>query len=151
MDARTDTAARDAASRPAPVADPVARRALRRIRLLIGMYLGISTAAMVAIVALRDDPAEVTDAVWIRAGIVLLSATLTLSFAVHAARGSRPAYRRLRIVTALMLVAVIVIVALPGAFPVWLRLEQAACGICLLGVVLLANGRSLRTAFAGGR
>jgi len=45
-------------------------------------------------------------------------------------------------------VAVVVIVALPGTFPVWLKIEQSACGALLLGVVLLVNGRQLRSEFA---
>ncbi len=47
-----------------------------------------------------------------------------------------------------MLVAIAVIVALPGAFPVWLRVEQAVCGLLLAGVVVLVNGRHLRSLFA---
>jgi hypothetical protein len=34
-----------------------------------------------------------------------------------------------------------VIVALPGAFPVWFRLEQAVCGLLLLPVVVRVNRR----------
>jgi hypothetical protein len=43
-----------------------------------------------------------------------------------------------------MLVAIVVIVALPGLFPVWLRIEQAVCGQLLLGVTVLVNGRRAR-------
>jgi hypothetical protein len=47
-----------------------------------------------------------------------------------------------------MLVAIAVIISLPGLFPIWMRLEQAACGVILLFVVITANGRHLRSAFA---
>jgi hypothetical protein len=47
-----------------------------------------------------------------------------------------------------MLVAIIVIVAIPGAFPVWLRVEQAVCGLLLAGVVLLVNRAPVRALFA---
>ena len=49
--------------------------------------------------------------------------------------------RRLRVVTAIMLVALVVIAALPGAFPVWFRLEQALCALFLLPVVVQINRR----------
>jgi hypothetical protein len=48
---------------------------------------------------------------------------------------------RLRIVTAIMLVAIVVIISLPGTFPLWLKLEQAICGLLLLPVVVLINRR----------
>jgi hypothetical protein len=38
-------------------------------------------------------------------------------------------------------VAIVVIVALPGAFPVWFRLEQAICGLLLAAVVVQVNRR----------
>lgn len=122
--------------------------AFRRVLALIGTYLGVSVLTLGAIVLLRDHPSMVTDAVWVRATIVVASALLTLSFARRAARGSKKAFLRLRIVSGVMLVAIAVIVALPGAFPVWLRLEQAVCGLLLLGVAVLVNGRELRSRFA---
>jgi hypothetical protein len=123
-------------------------RPFRAVRLLAGLYAAASLATLAAIVALRHHGGLVTPAVWVRGTIVAASALLTLAFAGRAARGSRPAYRRLRIVSAAMLVAVAVIVALPGAFPVWMRLEQAGCGVLLLAVVVLVNGRAARSRFA---
>ncbi|WP_328455792.1 MULTISPECIES: hypothetical protein [unclassified Amycolatopsis] len=122
--------------------------AFRRVLALIGTYLAVSVLTLGVIVLFRDNPTMVTDAVWVRATIVVGSALLTLSFARRAARGSTKAFLRLRIVSAVMLVAVAVIVALPGAFPVWLRIEQAVCGLLLLGVAVLVNGRELRSRFA---
>lgn len=115
---------------------------------LVGAYVAISVLTLVAIVLLRDHPDLVTDAVWVRATIVVLSSLLTFLFTRQAANGSRAGYRRLRLVSAIMLVAIVVIVALPGAFPVWLRIEQAFCGLLLLGVVLQVNSGGVRAAFA---
>jgi hypothetical protein len=50
----------------------------------------------------------------------------------------RRAYLRLRIVSTVMLVAIAVILAIPGDFPLWLKVEQAICGLLLLGVVIKA-------------
>jgi hypothetical protein len=55
---------------------------------------------------------------------------------------------RLRIISIVTTVAIVVIVALPGTFPVWLKIEQSACGVLMLGVALLANGRTARSRFA---
>ena len=55
--------------------------------------------------------------------------------------------RRLRILSSVMVVAIGVIIALPGLFPVWLKVEQGACALLLVGVVILANGRQTRAQF----
>ncbi|MGW4522308.1 hypothetical protein [Amycolatopsis sp. NPDC004378] len=116
----------------------------RPVLLLTGGYAALSVLTLVAIVLFRNNHAMVTDAVWVRATIVVASSLLTFAFARSAARGSRKGLLRLRIVAAVMLVAIAVIVVLPGLFPVWLRVEQAVCGLLLLGVTVLVNSKRLR-------
>lgn len=108
---------------------------------LVRGYAAVSALTLIAMIVFRNDASMVTDAVWVRGTIVALASLLTLFLAVRAARGDRRMLRRLRIVTAIMLVAIVVIVSLPGAFPVWFRLEQAVCGLLLLPVVVLINRR----------
>ncbi|MFD8326000.1 hypothetical protein [Streptomyces lydicus] len=129
---------------------PRSRTAFRATKLLVGCYLGISVLTLAAIVLLRGDAALVTDAVWVRVVIVVASALLMFVSAVRTARGSRRAYRRLRILSGVMLVAIAVILAVPGAFPLWLKIEQGVCGLVLLGVAALVNGKHLRAVFAVG-
>ena len=128
---------------------PATWTAFRSVKLLVGGYLTISVLTLVAIVVLRHHAAVVTSAVWVRGVIVVASALLMSAFAVRAARGSRRAYLRLRIVSAIMVAAIVVIVALPGTFPLWMRVEQGVCGFLLLGVIGIVNGRHLRSLFAG--
>jgi hypothetical protein len=97
---------------------------------------------------LHNHTALVTPAVWIRGSIVVASALLTTSFAARMARGSSSGYLRLRLVSAIMLVAIAVIIALPGTFPLWMKIEQGVCGLLLLGGVVVVNGKHLRLAFA---
>jgi hypothetical protein len=118
--------------------------------MLVAGYLGLSVLTLVAVIVLRDDPAVVNSAVWTRVGIVAVTAALMYLFAVRAARGSHGGYRRLRIVAAVMVVVIAVIVVLPGPFPLWLKLEQAVCGLLLLGVTVLVNTRAVRSAFTSG-
>ena len=122
--------------------------AFRKIKLLLGAYLGLSTLTLAGIFVMRHHTAEVNSAVWTRATIVVASAVLTFFFAVCAARGARWAFLRLRIVSLVMVVAVAAIVSLPGTFPVWMKIEQGVCGLLMLGVVSLVNGRHLRSLFA---
>jgi hypothetical protein len=116
----------------------------RPVLLLTGAYAALSVLTLLTIVLFRNDHAMVTDAVWVRATLVAASSLLTFAFARSAARGSRKGLLRLRIVAAVMLVAIVVIVALPGLFPAWLRIEQAVCGLLLLAVTALVNGRRSR-------
>jgi hypothetical protein len=120
----------------------------RTVKALVATYLGISVATLVAVVVLRDDATMVNSAVWTRTIIVLASALFTLSCVVRAARGSRKAFLRLRLVSGVMTIAIAVIISLPGTFPAWLKIEQGVCGLLLLAVVALVNGRALRSAFA---
>lgn len=127
---------------------PRSQAAFRNVRLFVSGYLGLSVLTLVAIVLLRQDPTIVTPAVWIRGTIVVASALLTTAFAAQMARGSRRGYLRLRLVSAVMLVAIAVIIALPDPFPLWMKIEQGICGLLLLGVVAIVNGKHLRSAFA---
>jgi hypothetical protein len=123
--------------------------AFRSVRRLAGAYVAISVLTLVAIVLMRRNAALVNPAVWIRASIVTASSMLMAAFVAGAARGSARAYLRLRLVSAIMVVAIAVIVSLPGTFPVWLKIEQGVCGAILIGVVAIVNGRHLRSLFAG--
>jgi len=60
---------------------------------------------------------------------------------VRAANGSRGAYRRVRILSAVMVVAIAVIVALPGMFPLWMKIDRVVCGLILLGLLLSVRFR----------
>jgi hypothetical protein len=123
--------------------------AFRSVRRLAGAYVAISVLTLVAIVLMRHNAALVNPAVWIRASIVAASSMLMAAFVSAAARGSARAYLRLRLVSAIMVVAIVVIVSLPGTFPVWLKIEQGVCGLILIGVVAIVNGPHLRSLFAG--
>lgn len=50
-------------------------------------------------------------------------------------------------VSQIMLVVIVVIIALPGTFPLWMKIEQGVCGLLLLGVVVAVNSKHLRSTF----
>jgi hypothetical protein len=116
------------------------------IGLLIA-YLVVDLLALVVAVLLRGSSTLVTPAVWTRGGIVAASAVVILLTAVSASRGSVRAYRRFRIVSAVVLVAIAVIASIPGIVPTWMRVEQAACGLVLLAALLVAVRPAIRRTF----
>ena len=123
------------------------RNVFRPIQILVATYLVISIGTVVAAILMRNDPALVNTAVWIRGSIVVATSILMWFFVRGAARGSSKAYLRLRIASAVMVVAIAVILAVPGPFPLWMKLEQAVCGVILLVVVILVNQKSVRASF----
>lgn len=117
---------------------------------LLTAFLVISVSTVVAVVLMRHTPALVTTAVWVRTPLVAASAAVLLLFARRAAAGNRSSFRRLRIISMVVLAAIIGVVAWPGAFPVWLRVEQAVCGVIMLSVVALTNRRVVRSSMEAG-
>lgn len=121
---------------------------MTQLKVLVGAYLGVAVLTLAAIFALRDHHGVVNDAVWVRGTIVVASSALMFLFVVRIARGSRAAWRRVRILAAIMVVAIAAIVALPGPFPAWMKIDQVVCGLILLGVNVLVNGAHMRARFA---
>jgi hypothetical protein len=129
------------------LAHPQTVRAFGTIRRLLLAYLAVSVVALVAIVLMRNHPAEVNSTAWVRGIIVAVTAPLLMLFAAQAARGSRGAYRRLRIISIVTVVAIAAIVATPGALPTWMKIEQGACGLIMAGVAVLVSQPRLRALF----
>lgn len=116
---------------------------------LVSIYLGLSALTIVVAIVFGSDPSLVNTAVWIRGSIVAVTAALMLRFAIGARSGNAAHYLRLRLMSAIMVVVIaVILVAIPGDFPLWMRLEQATCGAILVGVVILANRKWVRRSFA---
>ncbi len=112
--------------------------ALRAARTLTIVYVGLSVLTVIALGVLTAVAPEVVSIpAWVRAAIVAGLSFLTLSFAMRAVRGRPKALLRLRIVSIVLVVAVAgVLFFLP--LPIWMVIEQAACGLVLLAVAILA-------------
>ncbi|MFF1876338.1 hypothetical protein [Leifsonia sp. NPDC058230] len=112
-------------------------------RVLVGVYAALSIATVAAIAVLQAVAPDLAGpAAWIRGTIVAATSILMLVFANQAVRGHRRALLRWRIVAAVMIVAIAVIVSIPGLIPLWMRLEQVLCGVLLIGVAALVFRRT---------
>jgi hypothetical protein len=121
--------------------------AFRGVRRFVGFYFFISAATMVGVYFFRNHHDLVTGPVWIRGIAVLATSLLLMMFSARASRGSSRGYLRLRICSVILLIAVVVIILLPGDFPTWMKLEQALCGLMLLGVVVSVNSKRIRALY----
>ena len=131
----------------AAVLDTARRAALRPVLVLLGCFLALSAALLGFLTVLAVLGIGVDIAIWIRGSFVLASALVLLLLGVAASRGSRGALVRLRIISPIVLAAIVVIVSIPGFLPDWVRLEQAACGALVLPVVIIVNLPRTRALF----
>lgn len=127
---------------------PQSQSAFGAVKLLIGSYLAISVLTLVAAILLRGNAAIAPIGVLIRGTIVVVHALATLLFAIRMSRGSRVGYILLRISSTVMVVAIAVIIVIPGDFPLWFKIEQGCCGLLLLSVVIVLFSKQVRSVFA---
>jgi len=117
---------------------------------LVGGYLVLSWLTVVAIIVLSSvDPHLVNIQAWVRGIIIAVTSILTFLFARRAARGSQRGLLRLRIIVAILLVAVIAVLFFVP-LPAWMVVEQAVCGALLAGTAVLVfrRGRGASAASA---
>ena len=81
--------------------------------------------------------------------LVLGSSIILLLFAFRAARGSRSYWLRVRIISPIVVTAVVVVVSIPGFLPDWVRVEQGVCGVLVLAAAILVNLPRARAHFPG--
>jgi hypothetical protein len=131
----------------AAVLDTARRATLRPVLILLGCFVTLSAALLgfLAVLAAVGIGADIAS--WVRGSFVLASSVLLLVFGVSASRGSRSALLRLRIIAPIVLVAIVVIVSIPGLLPDLVRLEQAVCGALVLPVAIIANLPRTRALF----
>jgi hypothetical protein len=115
----------------------------KRVRALFVGVL-ILSAATLGIAALVGGNA----AVWIRGTIVIVIAAVLIALARRAFHGSRAAYLRMRLMSTVAPLAIVVIIALPhDGFPVWMKAEQAIVGVLLLAAAIMVGRRTVRQAY----
>ena len=116
---------------------PPTTNALRTAKWLVGAYTVLSMLTVVAIITFSAvAPSLVNPQAQVRSVIVAATSSLTLLFAVRATRGDQKALLRLRIVVAVIFIAVVaVLLFLP--LPLWMIVEQATCGVLLAATAVV--------------
>jgi hypothetical protein len=124
----------------------------RRLTLVKRLWLAcglVSVAGLaVATVLTLIDPVDVTWVVWLRGGVVTVASVILMAVTGAAARGSRGAYVRLRWISILAPIGIVVILLAPDAgYPLWMKVEQAIVGVLILTMAIQLNSRAVRNAF----
>ncbi|MFE7466636.1 hypothetical protein ACFU6R_21390 [Streptomyces sp. NPDC057499] len=115
----------------------------RRVRALFVAVLVVSVATLGTAALVGANAA-----VWVRGVIVVVISALLITLAARAFRGSRAAYLRMRVMSTVAPVAIVVIVALPhDGFPVWVKVEQSVIGLLLAASAVMVGRKDVRRAY----
>jgi hypothetical protein len=126
--------------------------AFGNIKALVKLYGAFSVAVLLGVVILAITDHEVTSFMWGRAGGMFASAAVAYWLTGLAARGSRPAYLRVRIISIVVPLAVIAIDTIgAAALPSWFVALQIAGALALAPSAYYANQPELRAAFPKSR
>jgi predicted Na+-dependent transporter len=118
-------------------------------RALVAYYVALSLLALAVLGILSAvAPGQAGAAAWVRGSIVAATGILMFVFATQAVRGSGQGLLRWRIVVIVMVVAIAVVISIPGLLPLWFVLEQIVCGLLLLAVAALILSRRATAAVA---
>ncbi len=116
---------------------------VRRATGLAATHVALSLAAVVILVVEQVGEDAPSTSAWVHGVIVAATAVLLLSFAIRASRGGPAGLRRLRISSSILGIALVVVVLIPGAFPAWMRILEAASAVCVLGVFAQVRGATV--------
>jgi len=117
------------------------------IAALVGGYIAISLGAVIALYVMRTDTQFASKEAWVHGIIIAITAIIMGILTRITAKGNAKSYLRLRITTLILLIAIVVTTAIPGDFPIWMKVEQVVSGLLLLGVVILLNRSKTRASF----
>jgi hypothetical protein len=111
--------------------------ALRVARQLVVGYVVLSVLAVATVITLSQlAPSQVNPQAWVRSIIVAGTSLLTYLFATRAVQGKPRALLRLRIVVTILVVAIIAVLFFVP-LPLWMVIEQCACGVLLVGTAIV--------------
>ncbi|WP_081594059.1 hypothetical protein [Nocardia brasiliensis] len=109
----------------------------------------ISAVVLATVAAIAAAHGLVNTFMWVRAGLLLLVTPLFYRLAVLASRGGRKSLERLRIVTTILPIAIVVVDLIPGVCPVWYAGMQAVSAVPLI-VIAVRTRRVMHTALPAG-
>ncbi|MFI2077252.1 MULTISPECIES: hypothetical protein [Streptomyces] len=130
---------------------PRAQGAFGTAEISIKVYGALSTAALVAVIAVSSSGHMVNTFMWVRAVLLPVVAVLIHRLTVSASRGSRRAFERVSALAVIMPIAIIGVDLIPGVCPPWYAVMQTVCMLPVVRVAFITRGSALRAAFPKGR
>ncbi|MEV7542855.1 hypothetical protein [Streptomyces sp. NPDC089915] len=141
------TTTKTATADPALLDTPAAQAAFATTRTTVKVYAALTTAALLAVVAVAATGHMVNPFMWTRAALLPLIALLLHRLTASTARGSHRAFERLRTITVVFPIAIVGVDLIPGVCPWWYAALQALCVLPALRIAVTLRGAALRAAF----
>jgi hypothetical protein len=129
---------------------PQIQQAFSRVKALVVAYGALGAAGLVAVVILAGTGHPVTGFMWGRSAGVFASAAVAFwltGIAARGERGARGAYLRMRIISAVVPLAIVIIDVAEGGLPSWFLALQIGCAVVLAPSAFIINGARLRANF----
>jgi hypothetical protein len=118
--------------------------ALSVVRKLAVIYGVVSALVLATVAAVAIGHGSVSMFMWIRAGVLLLAAPMIYVWAARAAQGFLASLDRLRRLSLVLPIAIVVVDLIPGMCPIWYTAMQAVSAGALVAVAILTRRGSLR-------
>jgi hypothetical protein len=130
---------------------PRIQGAFDRAKSSIKVYVALSAAALLAVIAVSVSGHMVNTFMWVRAVLLPLVAVLIYRMTGSASQGSRRAFERVRALAVIMPIVIIGVDLIPGVCPPWYAVIQVVCMLPVIRVAFMTRGSALRAAFPKGR
>lgn len=131
-----------------PSAD--ALRWLTMVRKVVVIYGVMNAIVLGSVVVTAATGGLVNTFMWVRAGILLAATPLLYRWSVGVEHGRTPAYQRLRKVSTVLPIALVVIDFIPGVCPSWYAWLQVCVAVTLFAMAGVLYRRDVRGLFLGG-
>jgi hypothetical protein len=113
------------------------------VKKLVVIYGVVSALVLATVAVVAIDHGTVSLFMWIRAGILLLAAPLIYHWVTRAAQASVKSLERLRTVSLVLPIAIVVVDLIPGMCPMWYTALQGVSAIALVAVAIITRRGSL--------
>jgi hypothetical protein len=123
--------------------------ALSVVKKLIVIFGVISALVLATVAAVVIAHGSVSIFMWIRAGILLAATPLIYSWAHRAGQGLTNGLERLRTVSLILPLAIVVVDLIPGMCPAWYTVMQGVSALALVAVAVITRTGALRVTRAG--
>jgi len=130
----------------APIDDSRVRATFDTVRTCITLFGAIGAIVLGTVAVMAFTGHETTGFMWGRGAILFLITFLLHRYANRAAQGDYKSFDRLRTLTVLMPIAIIVVDLIPGLCPAWYAVIQGLSALALIGVAVLTRNSALTAA-----
>ncbi|GAB1639946.1 hypothetical protein [Krasilnikovia sp. MM14-A1259] len=123
---------------------PAAARAFGKLVTSFKVYTVLSALALTGVAAMAVTGHTVNTFMWVRGVLLPLIAILLYRMSLNAARGSQKSFDRVRTLTLIMPIAIIVVDLIPGVCPLWYAAIQTVCMIPVIAAAVITRGPAFR-------